>query len=209
MDAYEALLRHFRVGSKISGIVTAHDKIEYRRGLVWGHIELETHTGYRARLPYHFLVDDLSSFSPSIVPEIGAQVDAVVFNFVDDTLILSAKPSDLLPATISRYQEYYRCIDSLTIGSTIIGIVANARPFGLFVDIGVYFAGLIDIGHISFNGGVQLPPHCAEWPKVGDKIRCRISYFRFRNQQIGLGWLPETDVQRQKGEVNEDPGTGN
>jgi len=62
---------------------------------------------YPALLPYSHLVDELSSFTPKVVPEVGEWVDAVVFNFVDGTLYLSAKPNDLLETTIRKWREYY------------------------------------------------------------------------------------------------------
>jgi ribosomal protein S1 len=190
MNAYEVLLKIHRIGSQISGTVTAREESNIVLGFVAGHARLQTEATYPALLPYSHLVDEPSSFAPNIVPEVGTRVDAVVFNFVDGTLYLSVRPKDLLEATIRKWREYYDYIESLAIGSTIKGRVEGVKPFGLFVNIGGPFIGLIDIGHLRFNGGIQLPCDQADWPKKGDEIQCTIGYFRLHNQQIGLGWLP-------------------
>lgn len=188
MNAYEVLLNVHRIGSRISGTVIARDDPENALG--WRAV-LRTETPYPALLPYSHLVDDPTSFSPKVVPELNATVDAVVFNFVDGTLYLSARPNDLSEGTIRKWEQYYEYIGSLAIGSRITGRVERAAPFGLFVNIGGPFIGLIDIGHGRFNGGVQLPRDQENWPNEGDEIHCSIGYFRLHNQQIGLGWLPE------------------
>ena len=125
-----------------------------------------------------------------LIPKIGDSVETVVFNFVDDTLYLSAKPHDLRPETIADWANYYAYIESLNLGDQTTGFVKQAMPFGLFVDLGSPYVGLIDIGHSPFSGGQRLPYDYEEWPKVGDQIRCNIGYFRFHNRQIGLGWIP-------------------
>jgi ribosomal protein S1 len=188
MDAYEVLLKVHRIGSRISGTVIARDEPDDALG---GHATLKTETAYPALLPYSHLADEPSSFSSKIVPELGAKVHAVVFNFVDGTLYLSARPNDLSEKTIRKWRQYYEYIGSLAIGSKIIGRVEHSAPFGLFVNIGGPFTGLIDIGHVRFSGGVQLPRDRSDWAGEGDEIHCNIGYFRLHNQQIGLGWLPE------------------
>lgn len=185
MNAYEILLKVHRIGSRISGVVTARHS---------GYLEVQTEAGFPAILPYSYLVDEEPSDTPTIIPEIGASVDTVVFNFVDGKLFLSAKPKDLSSASICAWQKYYDFIESLTVGSTITGAVVRVEPFGLFVDIGGPFHGLIDIGHSEFNGGVRLPRDTAEWPKVGNIITCNIGYFRLHNQQVGLGWTPACEA---------------
>jgi hypothetical protein len=194
VNAYEVLLKVHPVGSPISGIVIARDDPDYSLGTDAGHAVIQTQAAYPAVLPYRHLVDDPPSFSPEIVPQLGAHVDTVVFNFVDGTLYLSAKPKDLSATTIRKWREYYDYIGSLTIDSTIKGRVQSAAPFGLFVDIGGPFIGLIDIGHTRLSGGARLPYDPAEWPKKGDEIQCTIAYFRLGDQQIGLGWLPESSA---------------
>src|SRR4051812_28798852 len=103
MNAYEVLLNIHRIGSQISGTVIARDEPNIFLGLSAGQASLQTAATYPALLPYSHLVDEPSSFTPKVVPEIGARVDAVVFNFVDGTLYLSAKPKDLLETTIRKW----------------------------------------------------------------------------------------------------------
>ena len=190
MDAYEILLKSHRIGSKISGTVIACDEPSFGDGMVVGDVRVKTETAYPALLPYSQMVDEPSSFTPNMVPRVGARIDAVVFNFVDGTLYLSAKPEDLSEATIRKWREYYDYIETLTIGSALKGRVEKVAPFGLFVDIGGPFVGLIEIAYKRYSGDVQLPRNQADWPKPGDETQCTIGYFRIHNQQIGLGWLP-------------------
>jgi hypothetical protein len=191
MNAYEVLRDVHHIGSRISGTVIARDDPEIRHGIPGGHLRIRTESAYPALLPYSHLVDQISSFSQDIIPELGAHIDAVVFNFVDGTIYLSAKPSDLNDSAIQKWKQYYDYIESLSVGSEVTGVVEKAMPFGLLVNIGGPFPGLIDVGHTPINGGVQLSCDVSDWPAVGDQIQCRVAYFRFHNQQIGLGWLPE------------------
>jgi hypothetical protein len=195
MDNYEVLLNHYRIGSEISGTVIARDEPALSHGMVFGNITLQTEAPYRVLLPYWHLVDEPSSYSTAMIQPIGARVRAVVFNFVDGTLWLSARPKDFSEATISRWKGYYNYIESLTIGSSVKGTVKSVRPFGLFVDIGGPFIGLIEICCCGIHGAMQLPFDYADWPKEGDEIRCVIVYFRLHNQQIGLGWLPASGAE--------------
>ncbi len=187
MNANNILRDVHPIGSQISGVVTECTDIELLHGFPGGRAKLED---YRSILPYQHLVDDGAVFSRDLIPRIGDSVDTVVFNFVDDTLYLSAKPHDLRPETVAEWANYYAYIESLNIGDQISGFVKLAMPFGLFVDLGSPYVGLIDIGHSSFNGGQQLPYENDKWPQVGDPIRCNIAYFRLHDRQIGLGWIP-------------------
>ena len=192
MHDYDVLLNIHHLGSRISATVLSHVESEEMPEPMYRYTLLETESGQPARLSYLNVVDDPATFTPQIVPKVGARVDAVVANFVDGVLILSARPEDLLETTVRRWQDYYDYIGSLTIGSTVKGRVEHQRPFGLFVDIGGPFIGLIDIGHPRIAGGVPLPRDHAAWPREGDEINCRVAYFRLEGQQIGLGWLPQS-----------------
>ncbi len=195
MDSWHAVRYVYQLGSPISGIVTSREELRISpKGRPEGKLTLKTDSEYPAILAYADLVDDLESFSPDIIPEIGTQVDAVIKNFVDDTIYLSAKPSDLLDSTIRNWQDYYDYIDTLMIGQKVNGFVTWSMQFGLFVDFGDPYIGLIDIGHTRFSGGVPLPRNPEEWPKESDSIRCSVEYFRLHDQQIGLGWVPENEV---------------
>ena len=161
-------------------------------GFAGGHLTVDSaDSEYKTKLPYQYLTDDGSSFLADAIPEVGQPIRAAVFNFVDDTLYLTAKPQDLTDETIDSWRQFYQYVDTLTVGDTITGVVAKSMPFGLFVDIGSPYVGLIDIGHTSISRGVQLPGDIGSRPKVGEEIRCIIGYIRFHGRQIGLGWLPE------------------
>lgn len=189
LNAYEVIRDVHPIGSPLVGTVTGCTDIDMTYGMPGGHITLATSSKYRAILPYQHLMDDPSQFNSNLIPPIGADIATVVFNFVDGTLYLSAKPSDLKPSTIETWRAFYAYVHTLKVGSEIVGIVDKAMPFGLFVDIGSPYMGLIDIGHTSISGGQALPFDPTKWPKVGEKIRCNIGYIRFHNRQIGLGWL--------------------
>jgi hypothetical protein len=190
MDSWDFLRNVAHIGSPIAGTVTSRDEPDTPYEVPLGDLYVKTSLPYQALLPYAHLVDEPSDFSPAIIPDVGDSIRAVVFNFVDATLYLSSRPKDLKDTTIRKWRQYYDFIDTLTIGSEITGIVKRVMPFGLFVDIGSPFEGLIDIGHVGINGGRQLPRDLADWPKAGDKIECSVAYFRLHDQQVGLGWLP-------------------
>lgn len=152
---------------------------------------LRTKSYQEAILPYEFLFDEWDIYDARLLPDIGQQIETVIFNYVEGKLILSSKPKDLKRETIQEYREFYEFVDKGNEGQKIIGTIKKVMPFGLFVDIGIPFIGLIDFGHIQFNRGKQLPYDYSKWPKEGDNIQCVISYYRFQNKQIGLGWAPD------------------
>lgn len=191
MNAYEVLRDIHQIGSPLVGTVTGRTEIEMSHGHPGGHATLATPSRFRAILPYEHLADEHSGFNSDLIPNLGSQIETVVFNFVDETLYLSAKPNDLKSSTIQEWRDFYTYIGTLSIGQEISGVVERTMPFGLFVNIGSPYIGLVDIGHSSINGGHVLPFDNAKWPKIGDSIRCSIGYIRFHNRQIGLGWLPE------------------
>ena len=191
MNPYDVIRHVHRIGSPITGTVIDRTAVELSHGIPSGYATLATASDFRAILPYDYLADDCSTFTPDLIPNVGDQIETVVFNFAYDTLYLSAKPSDLEVSTIQEWQAFYAYIDTLTIGREITGVVEQARPFGLFVNIGSPYLGLIDVGHTSFNRGHPLPFDNDAWPKVGQEIRCVIGYIRLHNRQIGLGWIPD------------------
>jgi ribosomal protein S1 len=191
LNAYEVLRDIHPIGSQIRGVVSDCTDVQMLHGVPSGCATLATSSQFRSVLPYQHLVDDVSALNPVLIPKIGDSLETVVFDFVDDTLYLSAKPHDLKSETIAEWADYYAHIATLSVGGQVTGLVQRAMPFGLFVDIGLPYVGLIDIGHTAFNSGRRLPHDNAAWPKVGDQIRCSVGYFRFHNRQIGLGWLPK------------------
>lgn len=192
MNSYEILKSIHKVGHRISGVVLGHERFEYQ-GFVTYHVEVETQSKYKSVLTYHSVEYNLPLTEHSI-PQIGTTVEMVVRNFIDDTqtLYLSAKPSDLEETEIKLYEDFYKVVETIKEGTVIEGKICKVAPFGVFVELlDCPFVGLIDIGHFDFNGGKKLPINFSSWLKEGDTIRCVVSYFRFDNRQIGLGWLPD------------------
>ncbi len=177
MDSWEVVRFIHRIGSPLKATVIGCD--EYERVL------LETSTDYKSVLVSYNVEDSRSQD----VYKIGETIDTVVFNCVDKILYLSDNPIDTSKQSIEEWKTYYDFIDTLEIGTSVRGIVTASKAFGLFIDIGAPYIGLIDIGHDSFNGGDSLPDYSL-WPDVGEEVTCQISYFRLHNQQIGLGWIP-------------------
>jgi hypothetical protein len=192
MNSYQVLKTIHKVGHPISARVLGYkhpsnnDTFPYT-----GRVLLEANSEYNVELPYLFTVDDLEDFDESFLPKIGSKIKAVIKTHVDNTLFVSTKPSDVNENEIKLYKEFYEFVGKNEEGTHIKGIVKKVEPFGLFVDIGVPFIGLIDIGHTSFNQGKRLPYDQMDWPKEGETIACVIAYYRFDGLQIGLGWIPE------------------
>jgi hypothetical protein len=178
MDQWEVIRYIHKIGSPLKGTVIGIDKYS---------VLLETRTGYMSRLPFDMIEEE--SLIPESLPSIGEEISTVIYNFVDGVLYLSAKPSHTSFSSIQGWQSYYDFIETLEIGSEITGLVTSIKAFGIFVDIGAPYIGLIDVGHDRFSGGDRLPDDMSVWPAEGGKITCRISYFRLHDKQIGLGWI--------------------
>ncbi|QHT70965.1 S1 RNA-binding domain-containing protein [Rhodocytophaga rosea] len=126
-------------------------------------------------------------FKEELLPERGSIIKTVIKNHIDDTLCLSVDQEDL--KLVEEYQAFYQVIKTLKEGTITSGVVKAIVPFGIFVDLGYPYQGVVDIGHTDFNGGDRLPIDFIEKLKAGDTIQCIISYFRFDDRQIGLRWL--------------------
>ncbi len=187
MDSYSVLKTIHKVGHPISGIVKGYNNFGNIDNYAGCHVEMETDSVYKSILTYwreSFVSKD------QLLP-IGSRIDMVVVNHVGGTLYLSNNPEDLNESRIKRYHDFYKAIENLEEGMIVEGKVTALPRFGIFVDLDIPATiGLIDIGHTSFNGGVQLPRDMSKWPQIGDSIICEIAYFRFCGCQIGLGWLP-------------------
>ncbi len=179
MNSYEILHYIHKVGHLISCKVMGYKKYEHN-GFVSYHIEVKTDSMYRSIITMQDVEEDK-------LPLVGADIEAVIMNHVDDTLYLSIEPKEF--EKIERFQNFYKCIEQISVGDIRIGIVVEVMRFGVFVDLGLPFEGLIDLGHISFNQGQPLPYDFERTIQKGDEIKCIISYFRFWNAQIGLGYL--------------------
>lgn len=152
---------------------------------------LKSNSVYKVVLPIEYLFEDGDKFEKKILPLLGREIEVAVRNHVNDTLYVSARASDLAQEKIQGYRDFYKFIEEKKQGDVIRGTVLEVMPFGVFVDMGSPYFGLIDIGHNSFNRGEQLPLDFTKWPQIGEPINCVISYYRFSNKQIGLGWLPD------------------
>jgi ribosomal protein S1 len=198
MDSWEAIRYIYKIGSPIKGTV-----IDY---IDDAFVLLETNSPYKSVVPFHNLVDYESTYTYPVgdnntatlivLPTIGSEINTVISNFGEDVLYLSAKPSDISESTIKEWQLYYEFIDTIKIGSIVAGTVSSCQPFGLFVDIGAPYIGLIDVGHTRFNGGDSLPDEIDCGFEEGEEITCRVSYFRLHNKQIGLGWIKPDDKEK-------------
>lgn len=190
MDSYQVLKSIHKVGHILVGKVTEHEDLTDENGtLIGGEITLETTSKYKVVLPYHSIFDTNEDFDKTRLPKPGSQVKTVIKNHVDNILYVSLKPGDL--EQITEYRNFYDFVEKNDEGQIVEGTVKKVVSFGLFVDIGSPFIGLIDIGHSSFNSGKRLSSDSSKWPKEGDSIKCIIAYYRFANKQIGLGWNPD------------------
>ncbi len=179
INSWEVVRFIHKLGSPLNASVIGYDQ--------YGRVLMETGKGYQAILPAHWMEDSPSN--STCLPEIGEEFATVVMNCVDGVLCLSARPSDTSQQSIEAWRAYYDFIDTLKLDSRVRGTVTRIQAFGLFVDIGAPYIGLVDVGHSRWSGGDPLPDGMSLWPQVGDEVDCHVKYFRLRNQQIGLGWI--------------------
>ena len=161
-DQFSVIRYEHKLGSPISGIVSSLDQIEVIDGSDYpsGCIHLKTKSLYPTILPYNlsgYGLEDLKNVDSSKFPSIGEKINAVVFNFVDGRLYLTSKPSELLDSRIKKWQQYYNYIDTIEIGEIVLGSVKRKEVFGLFIDIGSEFEGIIDIASSRIENTTQLP----------------------------------------------------
>ena len=77
------------------------------------------------------------------------------------------------------------------IGDLIECKVLRIEPFGMFVDVGMkiesgyMFCGVIDIS-AGGSGLKSLPVDRSLWPKVGDRLICKVISYNERNCQMYL-----------------------
>jgi small subunit ribosomal protein S1 len=76
--------------------------------------------------------------------------------------------------------------DTLKIGELVAGTVLRHEPFGVFVDVGYGYDGLIQITDFK-DEGVMTPD---EYPAIGKKIQAVVLGFKDRGRQIWLGVKP-------------------
>lgn len=74
----------------------------------------------------------------------------------------------------------------LKVDDVVSGVVLKHEAFGVFVDIGCKFDGLIEI--IAFRDEGVMTPEM--YPAIGTKVRAKVLGFRDSNNQIWLSVKP-------------------
>lgn len=74
----------------------------------------------------------------------------------------------------------------LSVGSVITGTVSRHEPYGVFVDIGYPYEGLIQITDFK-DEGVMVPE---DYPLVGSMVRAVVLGFKEYGYQVWLGVKP-------------------
>jgi ribosomal protein S1 len=74
----------------------------------------------------------------------------------------------------------------MTIGEIVKGQVTRHAPYGVFVDLGIPFEGLIQITDFK-DQGIMSPQ---EYPPVGQEIEAVVLGFKEFGHQIWLGMRP-------------------
>ncbi len=182
MNSYNILKNIHKVGHLISGVVLGYEKYD-DFGLVLHRIRLQTYSEFKCIATFY--ETEKEKLSEKQIPQIGSIINAVIKNHVDDTLYVSINSSDL--QKVEEYQRFYEFINNHKEGEILLGTVKKVVPFGIFIDLGYPYIGLIDGGHC--DNFKKLPQNFVEKIHEGDKIKCVIEYFRFKNKQIGLSYL--------------------
>ena len=76
--------------------------------------------------------------------------------------------------------------ENLTVGEVVTGTVRQHWPFGVLVDLGHGFDGLIQVTDFK-DEGVMTPD---EYPAVGAEVRAVVRGFKDHGQQIWLSVRP-------------------
>jgi ribosomal protein S1 len=76
--------------------------------------------------------------------------------------------------------------ETLEVGAIIVGTILRHEPYGVFVDIGYEYDGLIQITDFK-DEGVMTPEL---YPPVGTEVRAKILGFKDHGHQVWLGVKP-------------------
>lgn len=88
--------------------------------------------------------------------------------------------------SITRQTSWEELKAVLNVGDEVSGVVLKHEAFGVFVDIGCRFDGLIEI--IAFlDAGIMTPNM---FPAVGTRVKAKVLGFRETNNQIWLSVKP-------------------
>jgi hypothetical protein len=185
----------FPIGTLIEGIVSEWQFLDmaYRSpGYEVGTPDIlmvEVELPFAASILGWGFTDHLTDLSPEAYPRVGESIQAVICNYHDYHIYLSARPHDLVPESIQRWRQWHELLRTIHIGQVVTGTVTHVMHFGLFLELGLGFIGLIDIvGHTHYPGQ-YLPRNPDHWPKVGDSLRCMIRYYQ--GHEIGLSWMKD------------------
>ena len=88
---------------------------------------------------------------------------------------------------IDKSMEWAKLKTELKIGQIIEGKVLAHWPFGIFVDIGRPFVGLVEIVNFKERGERMSP---TEYPALGSAIKCVVMQFADHNFQVRLSVRP-------------------
>jgi ribosomal protein S1 len=78
------------------------------------------------------------------------------------------------------------------VGHKLYGCVIAIKPFGVFLDIGYKvidgykLSGIIDIGTKSDEDSSGLPMDNSLWPKIGEKVYCKVVWHRDSIKEVSL-----------------------
>jgi ribosomal protein S1 len=89
--------------------------------------------------------------------------------------------------TTSKAEEWAHLKSDVHIGDILHGKVLAHWPFGIFVDIGRPFVGLIEIVNLRERGQRITP---TEFPPLGAGIRAVVVDFTDHNHQVRLSMRP-------------------
>lgn len=86
---------------------------------------------------------------------------------------------------INQYISWSRLKKIWLLGDIVRGQVVGHRPYGIFVDLGVAFKGLVQITDFKPDCGIMSPE---KYPPIGCEIEATILGFKEHGKQI---WLKE------------------
>ena len=89
--------------------------------------------------------------------------------------------------TIDKSAEWEKLKLELSAGQIVDGKVLAHWPFGIFVDIGKPFVGLVEIVNFKEKGERMT---ATEFPELGTPIKCVVVQFADHNFQVRLSVKP-------------------
>ncbi|MGH1366373.1 MAG: hypothetical protein ACRBF0_22625 [Calditrichia bacterium] len=191
------LMNVHKIGLPITGTVSRiieqpHSKSHNSHLPEWAklpELKIDVDSPFHAKLPAHRLANTPEQAGSVILPKVGESIITIVENFVNDTLILSARPNELSKESIASWKHYHDFINYLELGQEIEGTVLRSEPFGLFININGPGMGIIDVALMKNLPGTPLPANPQGWPQSGDKITVCVNGFRLGNKQVEVGWV--------------------